>query len=117
VEDTQAAHIYDVWRIKVEIKDMINKDPNVSQGILDSIINKASDPSNGILLLNAWHYYFDKGLFTFNINGEIIIKSEQSDRLKPILFFIDNTNNQNHEIKIKEKVLNNKMRHYLLNRT
>lgn len=74
-----------------------------------------SDPNNGIMMHNSWHYYFDRNFFNFDISGKLIINyaidKNVLSRLKQItLGYVNNS----HEIKINPLVFNKKMKSYLL---
>jgi hypothetical protein len=63
-----------------------------------------------LLMLEQWHYYFDRDFFNFNANGEIIILTNQneSDRLDPI-----NYDGELNKVKIKKETFNEEMKGFL----
>lgn len=113
VKDCEAAHIFDIWRIKKEIEQVVREKGENWQLRAEKLVDDSFNPNNGILLLSQWHHYFDKNLFTFNSNGEMIIllSSAESDRMNPI----DPMNNLS-KVKIKKSVLNEEMKLFLKGR-
>lgn len=109
VKDCEAAHIYDVWRIKQKVKEKLENKESI-ESIKKYVEEVVTDPNNGILLLTQWHDFFDKNLFSFDMNGKIVILTNEKERLLPIL------NSESLEycsVRIKEKVLNFEMKEYL----
>lgn len=103
VNDLEAAHIFDMWRIDEEL----NKDRN--NEIITLIKSYASDPKNGLLMCVKYHTFFDKKYFNFNINGEMIYSKEYEKYLFDDLKL--------HKVRIKPKVMDEKMIYFLSQRT
>lgn len=121
LRDCEACHLYDVWSIKENIYAIISdkKYQTIAEIKMDKAINELmqmlSDPNNGIMMHNSWHYYFDRNFFNFDISGKLIINyaidKNVLSRLKQItLGYVNNS----HEIKINPLVFNEKMKSYLL---
>lgn len=105
----EAAHIFDVWRIKAELKDAITN--NDGEDKINKILYQAEDFNNGILLNSQAHKMFDKKIVWFDTNGKINYRSENIDEIKE--FFGKELDN----IRIKPIVLNDSMKNYLKKRS
>lgn len=112
-KDCEAAHIFDIWRIKKEIEETVNEAKQGWEEKVEKLIEDSYNPNNGILLLSQWHHYFDKNLFTFNSDGELIVllESSEGDRMTPI----DPMHNLS-KVRIKRNILNEEMRKFLKGR-
>jgi hypothetical protein len=110
IEDCEACHIFDIYRIKELGRKHIY---NGNEHLLTNLLDDCSNPNNGLLLLSQWHDYFDKDLISFNTNGEIVllIEKDKEDRLEPI-----NPNNNIAKVKIKNQYFNGKMEKYFAKR-
>lgn len=100
-------HLFDVYRIKDQIKFYLDKDPYTPEETLKTICDQASDPNNGLLMPKNIHKAFDDRLFDFNHDGEIIFQKENSE----IINSLGLTN-----ARIKSCVLNDRMINYLKRR-
>ena len=101
ISDLEAAHIFDVWRVKEILKKSEYEDNK-------EIIKIISDPKNGLLMCPRYHRFFDKKLFNFNINGEMVCNEDDENYLFNQLKL--------HKVRIKRNVMNEKMKEYLSKR-
>ena len=103
--ELHAAHIYNFWQIKSEILKIANLKKDNYTNILKNIMDWASDPYNGLVMKSEYHDYFDRNLFSFNNNGEMIYREEDKEYLFNVLRL--------EEIKINPLILNDKMKNFL----
>lgn len=96
--ECEAAHIYDVYKIKRKI--FTNNDQKI---ILD-----ISNPNNGLIMKHEYHKSFDRGQWFFDANGNMIVPLENQEYLFNILNL--------KRIKINPLVLNDKMKQFLAKR-
>jgi hypothetical protein len=103
----EACHIYDVWSIKEEARKHIyeGKDKNSRNNILA----KLDDANNGILLNGTCHKMFDEGLVWFDSNGVLCYRAEHKK-------YVDKHFGSSSSIKIRDDVLNEKMKEYFKHR-
>ena len=101
ISHLEAAHIFDVWRIKEQLKISEYEDR-------EEIMKNISDPKNGLLMCPRYHSFFDKKLFNFNINGEMRFNEDDEEYLFNQLGL--------YKVRIREKVMDEKMREYLSKR-
>ena len=97
--EAEAAHIYDVAKIKNFLLN--NKDITKQNEYLSFI----SDPNNGIIMKHEYHKSFDRGQWTFDSNGNMIVPYENKKYLFDILKL--------KYIKINANVLNEDMKKFL----
>lgn len=103
-EESNAAHIYNVWQIKDDLKQVFETEKNKESQIKE-IIGYAKNPYNGLMMNIQYHDYFDRNLFTFNIDGQMIYREEDKDYLFNTL--------KMKEVKINPKILNEEMKNFL----
>lgn len=96
--EAEAAHIYDVYKIKREI--FTTND--------DSILFDISNPNNGLIMKHEYHKSFDRGQWFFDANGNMVVPIENQHYLFNVLNL--------KRIKINPLVLNEDMKHYLSKR-
>ncbi len=102
INDLEAAHIFDKWRIKEELeKKIIDKDK-------ESIKSYAIDPKNGLLMCVRYHRFFDKKYFNFNIKGEMIYNKENEKYLFDDLKL--------YKVRIRPEIMDEKMINFLSKR-
>ena len=97
--EAEAAHIFDVAKIKNFLLN--NKDITKQNEYLSFI----SDPNNGIIMKHEYHKSFDRGQWTFDSNGNMIVPYENKKYLFDILKL--------KYIKINANVLNEDMKKFL----
>lgn len=97
--EAEAAHIFDVAKIKNFLLN--NKDITKQNEYLGFI----SDPNNGIIMKHEYHKSFDRGQWTFDSNGNMIVPYENKKYLFDILKL--------KYIKINAIVLNEDMKKFL----
>ena len=107
--ELHAAHIYNFWQIKSQILEIANSKEEEEEedynNVLKKIMDWASDPYNGLVMKGQYHDYFDRNLFSFNNNGEMIYRKEDEKYLFNVLKL--------EKIKINPIILNDKMRNFL----
>lgn len=97
--EAEAAHIFDVAKIK---NFLLNNEDVTKQNEYLSFI---SDPNNGIIMKHEYHKSFDRGQWTFDSNGNMIVPYENKKYLFDILKL--------KYIKINANVLNEDMKKFL----
>lgn len=97
--EAEAAHIFDVAKIK---NFLLNNEDVTKQNEYLSFI---SDPNNGIIMKHEYHKSFDRGQWTFDSNGNMIVPYENKKYLFDILKL--------KYIKINAIVLNEDMKKFL----
>jgi len=103
INELNACHIKEHKTIKNELSDKARYEE------LIHIMKETSDPYNGILMDLRYHKYFDRYLFNFDINGEMIWSKKDEKYLFEDLKF--------KKIKINPLLLENgKMKEYLKKR-
>jgi hypothetical protein len=73
----KACHIYDVWRIKEDIRLFVAKEKTVDG--VEKFLYEADDPNNGILLNPTCHDMFDRGIVWFDTKGFLCFRSEHKN--------------------------------------
>lgn len=97
--ESEAAHIYDVWKIKnALLKHVKSNDNNIYFEFI-------KDPNNGIIMKHDYHKSFDRGQWSFDSNGEMIVPYENQEYLFNVIRL--------KRIKINPKVLNDEMKRFL----
>ncbi len=104
--ESEASHIYDVHKIKKVL--LTNRNKNNFKNYIEININYVSDPNNGLMMNHDYHKSFDRGQWTFDANGNMIISYEN----QKYLFEIKKLK----RIKINPKVLNEQMKEFLRKR-
>ncbi len=94
--EAEAAHIYDVWRIKDAL--IRNLDNTLDIKVIEN-------PNNGIIMRNNYHKSFDRGQWGFNSNGEMVVPIENQKYLFETLGL--------QRIKIRNEIFNEEMRGFL----
>ncbi|MDK2819945.1 MAG: HNH endonuclease [Mycoplasmataceae bacterium] len=102
--ELNAAHIYNIWQIKNHLKQAFETEKKDSSQI-NEIIGYAKNPYNGLMMSGQYHDYFDRNLFTFNIDGQMIYREADKDYLFHTL--------KMKEVKINPKILNEEMKNFL----
>lgn len=97
--EAEAAHIFDVAKIKNFL--LKNKDIKKENEYLEFV----SNPNNGIIMRHDYHKSFDRGQWTFDSNGNMVIPHENKEYLFNILKL--------KYIKITPIVLNEDMKKFL----
>ena len=103
--ELNAAHIYNVWQIKREIKEIENNDETFK---IDDVIEQVANPYNGLMMDSKYHDHFDRNLFTFDSNGEMIYRESDKDYIFNVLKL--------QEIKINPLIFNDEMKNFLSKR-
>lgn len=99
--ELNAAHIYNVWQIKNDLKQATKK----KEKDVDKIVASVKNPYNGLMMNNQYHDYFDRNYFSFNIDGEMIYRKEDEEYLFNVLRF--------KKVRIHPKILNDEMKYFL----
>lgn len=98
----EAAHIFDVFQIKdILLSSLYNND-------ISSVLKYISNPNNGLIMRHDYHKSFDRGQWTFDSNGNMIIPYENINYLFNILGL--------KRIKIRKEILNDEMKEFLIKR-
>lgn len=108
---SNACHIYEVRQIKKDAKkkySTLKNNENVIVEIDNEISKFAQDPNNCIMMTGDIHKLFDRRMFSFNINGEMIYSKENEDYLFRI--------KKLPKLKIRKEVFNKKMKDFLQKR-
>lgn len=92
--ECEACHIYNVHQI---VNEVLNN--NVEQ------LKFISNPNNGIVMPLSYHDSFDRDLWTFDSNGQMIIPIENKEYLLK--------NKGLKEIKIRDEIFNDEMKSFL----
>lgn len=96
IDQQEAAHIYSVSAIK---KEVLKGDKE--------IVNKLSDPNNGLLMDKIYHNAFDRDWFEFDTNGYMIPNDGWNER------YVNNNYSKKYPLlKIKESTFNEIMSEY-----
>ncbi|MGL5521685.1 MAG: MAG4270 family putative restriction endonuclease [Metamycoplasmataceae bacterium] len=102
IKSLDAAHIFEIKKIRTEIiKNTDNKEK------INELLNDCDDPNNGILLPKTYHFYFDRGVIEFDINGNMLFNEEYIETLKKEKLIL---------CRIKREYFNEKMQNYLIKR-
>lgn len=105
--ESEAAHIFQVKQIKQSIDETYELLSINSQKI-NLLKNSISDPNNGLMMSVEYHKTFDRGLWSFDANGEMLINKDNED-------YLFNERGLR-RIKINPKVFNEEMKEYLKKR-
>lgn len=111
-------HIFQVKDIKSSVENELLNASNENKTKLETIIGKhvcySNNPSNGLLMRHDWHASFDKHFFGFNYeDGSIFIKKDLEDHIAEAFGMkIEDIK----KIKIKDDVLNEEMKNFLIKR-
>lgn len=98
----EAAHIFDVFQIKnILLNSLYNND-------ISNVLKYISNPNNGLIMRHDYHKSFDRGQWTFDSNGNMIIPYENMNYLFNILGL--------KRIKIRKEILNDEMKEFLIKR-
>lgn len=98
----EACHIYEIH----QIKELANNS-NLNHDNILELLNYCEDPNNGLMLPKEYHYFFDRGIIMFDLNGNSIFLDKYINDLKKCNI---------HPFRIKEEYFNNKMKEYLIKR-
>ncbi|MBD5423043.1 MAG: HNH endonuclease [Mycoplasma sp.] len=98
--EAEAAHIYDVYKIKSDIFSKDNNEDNINK-----LLEYISNPHNGIVMRAEYHKAFDRGQWTFDSNGNMIVQKENQKYLFEDLKL--------EKIKIRKEVLDSEMKSFL----
>lgn len=97
--EAEAAHIFEVAKIK---SFLLNNDDIEKE---HEYLNFVSDPYNGIIMRHDYHKSFDRGQWTFDSNGEMVVPYENQE-------YLFKTLNLKY-IRISKDVLNENMKKFL----
>lgn len=98
--EAEAAHIFDVFRIKEKLLK-INQ-------LNQELINSISNPNNGLIMSHDYHKSFDRRQWFFDANGIMVVPPENQNYLFNI--------KQLKQIKIRSEILNEEMKNFLKKR-
>lgn len=102
--EAEAAHIYDVWKIKNILLESMSIDKDEKNELLAYIAN----PNNGIIMKSEYHKSFDRGQWTFDINGNMLVHIDNQKYLFDVLGL--------KQIRIDKQILNAEMKEFLSKR-